>query len=410
MKKNLVIIGGGGHSAVAHSVAAEFYSFIEHWDDNPNNDFSPLQSNIPNDTLLFIGIGNNEVRKKIALEYQSEPFAQLISSRSVLDSTVTLGEGTLIMPGAIVNARANIGQHVILNTGSVVEHDCVVEDYVHLSPNATLAGGVRIESGAWIGAGAVVIQGVRIGQNAVVGAGAVVLHDVPNDTTVVGNPARILKGPTKPLVLYGLGTWASEIEELVRAINRNQPTWDLIAGIDDGETSSPFSFPVFPDWNALKEKHPEAKSLVVCISNPEMRSAVVERLREYPSVQFENLIHPNVRTHEVEMGTGNIIAEGTILSPKTRIGDFNVINFNGLIAHDAQIGSFNTLAPRAQLSGGAKLGNHNELGTSALLLPGVHANHSNRIGALCVLDRNINDFNFAFGNPARIVSNPPNHA
>lgn len=51
---------------------------------------------------------------------------------------------------------------------------------------------VRIGSNVWIGAGAMVLKGVVIGENATVGAGAVVLQDVPPDSVVVGNPARVV--------------------------------------------------------------------------------------------------------------------------------------------------------------------------------------------------------------------------
>ena len=44
-----------------------------------------------------------------------------------------------------------------------------------------------------VGGGAILLPGVRIGQNAVVGAGAVVTRDVPANTVVAGNPARVIR-------------------------------------------------------------------------------------------------------------------------------------------------------------------------------------------------------------------------
>ena len=41
--------------------------------------------------------------------------------------------------------------------------------------------------------GACILQGVKIGERAIVGAGAVVLKDVPQNTTAVGVPAKIIK-------------------------------------------------------------------------------------------------------------------------------------------------------------------------------------------------------------------------
>jgi acetyltransferase-like isoleucine patch superfamily enzyme len=54
-------------------------------------------------------------------------------------------------------------------------------------------GSVVIDENVWIGAGAVVLKGVRIGRNSIVGSAAVVTRNVPPDTVVAGNPARVVK-------------------------------------------------------------------------------------------------------------------------------------------------------------------------------------------------------------------------
>ena len=52
---------------------------------------------------------------------------------------------------------------------------------------------IRVGNGVWIGGGAIVLPGITIGDGAVIGAGSVVTHDVPADTVVAGNPARIAR-------------------------------------------------------------------------------------------------------------------------------------------------------------------------------------------------------------------------
>ena len=62
--------------------------------------------------------------------------------------------------------------------------------------NATIAGSVRLEknSSVWYGAVLRADTGrITIGENSVVGAGSVVTKDVPDNTIVAGNPARILR-------------------------------------------------------------------------------------------------------------------------------------------------------------------------------------------------------------------------
>ena len=52
---------------------------------------------------------------------------------------------------------------------------------------------VRIGSGSWIGARAIILPGVTIGSRCLVAAGAVVSRDVPDDTLVAGNPAKVVR-------------------------------------------------------------------------------------------------------------------------------------------------------------------------------------------------------------------------
>jgi acetyltransferase-like isoleucine patch superfamily enzyme len=51
----------------------------------------------------------------------------------------------------------------------------------------------RIKKGASLGSSVTVLSGVTVGENAIVGAGSVVLKDVPENTIVAGNPAKVIR-------------------------------------------------------------------------------------------------------------------------------------------------------------------------------------------------------------------------
>lgn len=141
---------------------------------------------------FIVSIGHNHIRKKVA-EGLNSTFGWAIHPTAVLADDVSIGQGTVLMAGAIVNSSTEIGRHGIINTGATIDHDCILADYVHVSPNATLCGGIKVGEGTHIGAGATIIPNLKIGQWATIGAGTVVIEDVPDGATVVGNPGKVIK-------------------------------------------------------------------------------------------------------------------------------------------------------------------------------------------------------------------------
>jgi acetyltransferase-like isoleucine patch superfamily enzyme len=55
------------------------------------------------------------------------------------------------------------------------------------------AAPIVIGRNVWIAAGATIIGGVTVGENSVIAAGSVVTRDVPADTLIGGNPARVIR-------------------------------------------------------------------------------------------------------------------------------------------------------------------------------------------------------------------------
>ena len=90
------------------------------------------------------------------------------------------------------NTKTISNTKTIINTKTSIDHDCTIGDHTHLAPGVTINGAVQIHNGVLVGTGATILQTVNIGENSVIGAGAVVLHDVPNDVTMAGVPAKLL--------------------------------------------------------------------------------------------------------------------------------------------------------------------------------------------------------------------------
>ena len=198
----MYLLGASGHAKVIiDSLKASGKKISGLFDDNPEvkellgyNVFGPFDPIRLGDEELIISVGLNHIRKKIVDKLPGEiRYGNAIHPSAIISEHASLGEGTVVMQGAVIQSCVSIGKHCIINTTASVDHDCLLEDYVHISPNATLCGAVSVGEGSQVGAGAVVIPGVKIGKWSLVAAGAVVMKDVPDNVLVLGNPARVVK-------------------------------------------------------------------------------------------------------------------------------------------------------------------------------------------------------------------------
>lgn len=141
---------------------------------------------------VIVAIGHNRVRltKTRELAAAGANLVTLVHPRAYIARDVPVGDGTVVLAGAVIQPGSTLGAGVIVNTGATVDHDCSLADGVHVCPGAHLAGGVSVGECAWLGIGCVVKQYTPIGAHVVVGGAAAVMAPVPEGVTVVGVPAR----------------------------------------------------------------------------------------------------------------------------------------------------------------------------------------------------------------------------
>ncbi|HEU0124445.1 MAG TPA: acyltransferase [Bryobacteraceae bacterium] len=126
-----------------------------------------------------------------------------------------LGTFVEIQKRAKVGSRCKISSHTFICEGVTIEDGVFVGHGVvfinDTYPRATTASGdlqtesdwkvesTLVKRGASIGSGSRILANVTIGENALVGAGSVVTKDVPANTIVAGNPAKVLRTITETI-------------------------------------------------------------------------------------------------------------------------------------------------------------------------------------------------------------------
>jgi sugar O-acyltransferase (sialic acid O-acetyltransferase NeuD family) len=130
----------------------------------------------------FIALGQIKTcipRAKLFNQLKNAGFIlpQIISPLSYVSKHAKVGEGTIVMHGAIVNANAVIGKNCIINSMSLVEHGVSVGDNCHISTGAILNGNVKVGSGSFLGSGVRIRQEVEIGDDSFIPMGSVVIKN-----------------------------------------------------------------------------------------------------------------------------------------------------------------------------------------------------------------------------------------
>jgi len=180
MKKEILLIGGGGHCKSVIDVIEQENNYtiagiidkkellgqeilgykVIGSDDDLERLFETYKY-----ALVTVGqIKSNTLRVKIfnQLEQIGYKLPIIISSLAYVSKHAHISKGTVVMHHALVNSSVNIGKNCIINSKALIEHDVVIEEHCHISTATVINGGVVVKKNSFVGSNTTTKEYTRI--------------------------------------------------------------------------------------------------------------------------------------------------------------------------------------------------------------------------------------------------------
>jgi sugar O-acyltransferase (sialic acid O-acetyltransferase NeuD family) len=210
MKKDLILIGGGGHCKSCIDVIEKQGEFriigiVDKKEKNEtifgykiigiDDDLPSLVKTVKNFIITIGHIKTASTRKRIFIKLKElkAELPHIISPLAYVSRHASIGEGSIILHHALINAGASIGCNCIINSKALIEHDAKVGDHCHISTSAVVNGEAIIEAGCFLGSNATIRETKKICKETIIGAGAVIVKNIVESGVYFGNPAKRMR-------------------------------------------------------------------------------------------------------------------------------------------------------------------------------------------------------------------------
>lgn len=192
MKKAL--IGYGGHAReVARQINENITFFVG--DKYLTKGSLPMSEFNPDEFEVMVAIGNPIDRELVvkSLPTNTKFFTFIHPTALLMDTNITIGEGSFIGAYSIITTNIKLGKHSILNRGCHIGHDSEIGDFLSMMPNSIISGNCKIGNRVYFGTNSSVKEKINICDNATIGLNGGVVKNIETAGVYGGVPVKLLK-------------------------------------------------------------------------------------------------------------------------------------------------------------------------------------------------------------------------
>ncbi|MBP1685799.1 MAG: epsM 1 [Deltaproteobacteria bacterium] len=208
----------------------------------------------------------------------------------------------------------------------------------------------------------------------------------------------------KRLLIYGARHL--DVIKLIDAINRTQPTFEVVGFVTDSPEEQGrvlMSYPVL-GGRAMLSRWAQDRDVVFCsnITSSLRNRRKIGALLEENRCEVVSLVHPLVDMTYVTCGSGAIIPEGCVVGGNVTIGRHFTCRLKSVISHNVTIGDFVFVGAGVTCCGHSVLGDGCFVGAGTTLSAGVKIGAGAVVGAGSVVLEDIPSGVLAYGVPAKV--------
>lgn len=166
-----------------------------------------LATYLPGDVAVIMAMGYNDLNRSReslfcrlrAMGYRIETY---VHPDAQVYSACPPGEGSVILPGAVVEPYARVGANTMVWCNATLAHHCKVGDNVWIASGAVISGQAIVGDNAFVGVNATVVNKISVGESCVIGGGALIAKDTKANTVHLARSAEELRYSADDYVKY----------------------------------------------------------------------------------------------------------------------------------------------------------------------------------------------------------------